>query len=227
MDIGIIGSGHIGGTLVRHLAALGHRVSVANSRSPASLADLAAETGAIATTVDQAARARDMVIVSVPEKAVPRLPRDILAASPAVVVDTGNYYPSRDGRIAEIENGLTESEWVSQVLGVPVVKAFNHIIANSLATLGTPPGTRGRISLSIAGDDPRAKKIVLDVIDAIGFDGVDTGTLAESWRQQPGTQAYAVDLDADARRAALAQADAGHIARYRAEADEAARPYFT
>jgi predicted dinucleotide-binding enzyme len=103
MDIGIIGSGHIGSTLARHLAALGHRVSIANSRGPASLAALAADTGATAATAEQAARARDMVIIAVPEKSVWQLPRDILATTSAIVVDAGNYYPSRDSRIPEIE----------------------------------------------------------------------------------------------------------------------------
>src|SRR5215217_4868619 len=145
MDIGIIGSGHIGSILTRHLAALGHTVSIANSRGPASLAELAAETGAIAATVEQAAGAQDVVIIAVPEKAVPQLPRDILATTSAIVVDTGNYYPSRDGRIAEIDGGLTESEWVARVLGRHVVKAFNNIVANSLATRGRPAGTPGRI----------------------------------------------------------------------------------
>jgi 8-hydroxy-5-deazaflavin:NADPH oxidoreductase len=227
MDIGIIGSGNIGGTLARHLSVLGHRVSIANSRGPASLAALSAETGATAATVEQAARARDLVIIAVPETAVPRLPRDILAASSAVVVDTGNYYPSRDGRIAEIDDGSTDSEWVARVLGVPVVKAFNNIVAPSLATRGVPAGNPGRICLSVAGDQPLAKELVLGVIDALGFDGIDAGTLAESWRQQPGTPAYCRDLDAEALKAALAQADAGQIPGYRAQADEAARPYFS
>jgi predicted dinucleotide-binding enzyme len=168
-----------------------------------------------------------VVIITVPEKAVPQLPRDLLAGSSAVVVDTGNYYPSRDGRIAEIEDGLAESAWVARVLAVPVVKAFNNIVAPSLATRGVPAGTPGRVALSVAGDDPRAKAVVLGLIDALGFDGLDAGSLADSWRQQPGTPAYCRDLDADGLRAALAQADAGQIARYRAEADEAARPYFT
>ena len=227
MDIGIIGSGNIGSTLARHLTARGHQVTIANSRGPASLAGLAAETGATAATAEQAARAPDVVIVAVPEKAVPWLPRDVLAASSAVVVDTGNYYPSRDGRIAEIEDGLAESEWVARVLGVPVIKAFNNIVAASLATRGAPAGRPGRVCLSIAGDDPRGKAVVLGLIDALGFDGIDAGPLADSWRQQPGSPAYCRDLGADQLRAALAEADAGQIARYRAQADEAARPYFS
>jgi len=227
MDIGIIGAGNIGGTLARRLVPLGHRVSIANSRGPASLESLAAEIGATAVTAAEAARARDMVIIAVPEKAVPALPRDVLSASSAVVVDTGNYYPARDGRIDEIEDGLAESVWVAQVLGVPVVKAFNNIFAQHLATRGVPAGTPGRICLPVAGDDLRAKEAVLGLIDAIGFDGLDAGTLAESWRQQPGSPAYAKDLDRAALADALAQADASQVARYRAKADEAVRAYFT
>jgi len=227
MEIGIIGSGNIGGTLARHLTALGHKVSVANSRGPASLAALAADTGATAATVEQAASAQDVVIVAIPEKAIPRLSRDLLAGSSAVVVDTGNYYPSRDGRLAEIEDGLTDSEWVSRVLGVPVVKALNNIVAPSLAARGVPVGTPGRICLSVAGNEPRAKERVLELINALGFDGIDAGTLAESWRQHPGTPAYCRDIDAQGLKAALRQADAGRIADYRAEADAAVRAYFT
>ena len=226
MDIGIIGSGNIGGALARRLTALGHRVSIANSRGPASLAALAAETGATVATAEQAARARDVVIIAIPEAAVPQLPREVLAATSAVVVDTGNYYPSRDGRIAEIDGGLTDSEWVARALGRPVVKAFNNIVADSLTGRGVPAGTPGRICLSVAGDDPRSKELVLGLIDALGFDGIDAATLADSWRQQPGTPAYCRDLDAGALKAALAQADAGQIADYRAQADEAARAYF-
>jgi predicted dinucleotide-binding enzyme len=210
--------------LARHLTALGHQVSIANSRGPASLAAVAAETGASAATVEQTTRAQDVVIIAVSETAVPQLPRDMLAATSAVVVDTGNYYPARDGHIAEIDGGLTDSEWVAQVLGRPVVKAFNNIGADSLATRGVPAGTPGRICLSVAGDSPRAKELVLRLIEAIGFDGIDAGTLADSWRQHPGTPAYCRDLDAGGLKAA--QADKGQIADYRAQADEVARAYF-
>ena len=226
LNIGIIGSGNIGSALTRHLTALGHQVSVANSRGPASLAALSAETGATAATVEQAARAQDVVIITIPQKAVPKLPRDILAASSAVIVDTGNYYPSRDGQVAEIEGGLSDSEWASRVLGVPLVKAFNNIVADSLAKRGVPAGTPGRICLSVAGDEPRAKELVLKLIHAMGFDCIDAGSLADSWRQHPGTPAYCRDLDTDGLKDALARADATQIADYRAQADEAARPYF-
>jgi 8-hydroxy-5-deazaflavin:NADPH oxidoreductase len=226
MDIGIIGSGRIGSILARRLAALGHQVRIANSRGPESLAALAAETGATASTVEQAASARDVVIVTIPQKAVPELPRGLFAVSTAVVVDTGNYYPARDGRIDAIDEGLTDSEWVAQVLGRPVVKAFNNILAASLDSRGTPEGTPGRVCLSVAGDEPAAKQVVLRLLGELGFDGLDAGSLAESWRQQPGTPAYCMDLDRTALQTALSTPDAAGIARRRQTADEQARSFF-
>src|SRR5437899_1826443 len=130
MKIGIIGAGKIGGTLARRLTALGHEVSIANSRGPETLSALAKETGARPVTVEEAARAGDVVIVSIPVKSVTSLPAGLFdgVAKKVVVVDTGNYYPQqRDGRIDPIENGTTESRWVSDRLGRPVVKAFNNI----------------------------------------------------------------------------------------------------
>src|SRR5690349_16682393 len=132
MKIGIIGAGHIGSTLTRRLTSLGHDVTVANSRGPETLKDLAAETGAHAATVTEAAKGKDLVIVTIPEKSVPDLPKEVFGDPNTVVVDTGNYYPRRDGKIAEIESGTTESGWVSAQLGHPVVKAFNTIYANNL-----------------------------------------------------------------------------------------------
>ncbi|MDC0716101.1 NADPH-dependent F420 reductase [Nannocystis bainbridge] len=222
MDIGIIGSGHIGGSLTRRLTALGHQVRVANSRGPASLAALAAETGATAATVEEAARARDLVVVTIPQKAIPRLPRDLFAATPAgaVIVDTGNYYPElRDGPIAELEAGLNDSEWVARQLGRPVIKAFNNVVARTLFRGGLPAGAPGRIALSAAGDDEQAKRRVLQLIDELGFDGVDGGTLADSWRQQVGSPAYCKDLEAGALRAALAAAERDKVADYRREGE--------
>ena len=226
LDIGIIGSGQIGGTLARRLMALGHGVSIANSRGPESLAELAAETGAAPSTIAEAAKAKDIVIIAIPEAAVEQLPRNAFAETQAVIVDTGNYYPSRDGKLPDIEGGMKESEWVSQLIGRPVVKAFNNIAAQSLATRGVPSGTSGRICIPVAGDDRTAKELVLRLIDELGFDGFDAGTLADSWRQQPGTPVYAADLDSSAIEAALNGADPEKIATYRAEADEAARAWF-
>jgi 8-hydroxy-5-deazaflavin:NADPH oxidoreductase len=218
MRIGIIGAGHIGGTLVRRLAAVGHDVEVANSRGPDTLGDLARETGVKAVTVEQAAKGKDVVVVTIPEKSVPRLPKDLLADAPeTVVVDTGNYYPrQRDGRIDDIEGGTTESRWVERQLGHPVVKAFNNIYAQHLLERGKPKGTKGRIALPVAGDDPRAKQVVVDLLDQLGFDGVDAGSLDESWRQQPATPVYGTDLDADGVRRALQEAKRERTPEFRA-----------
>ena len=217
MRIGIIGAGNIGGTLTRRLAAVGHDVSVANSRGPETLAGLARESGAKAVTVEEAARGKDVVIVTIPEKNIPRLPKGLFAgADRTVVVDTGNYYPrNRDGRIDAIENGMTESRWVEQQLGHPVVKAFNNIYAKHLMERGQPKGAPTRIALPVAGDDARAKAVVIQLLDELGFDGVDAGGLDESWRQQPATPVYATDFDAAGVKRALAAAPRERPADFR------------
>jgi hypothetical protein len=199
MKIGIIGAGNIGGTLARRFATLGHDVALANSRGPSTLEDFTREIGASAVTVEEAVRDRDVVVVTIPEKAIPKLPRGLFdsARKDTVVIDTGNYYPQqRDGRIAAIEDGMTESAWVAQQLGRPVVKAFNNIYAQHLLEKGQPAGTPKRIALPIAGDDAAAKKTVMALVNELGFDAVDAGTLAESWRQQPGSPVYGSDFDA-------------------------------
>jgi predicted dinucleotide-binding enzyme len=209
MKIGIIGAGNIGGALTRRFTELGHEVSVANSRGPQTLSDLASETGATAVTVTEAARGKDVVVVTIPQQNVPSLPSDLFAGvgDDVVVVDTGNYYPQqRDGRIDAIEGGMAESRWVQQQLGRPVIKAFNNIYAQHLHEKGQPQGTPGRIALPVAGDDQPAKSVVLGLVDELGFDPVDAGGLDESWRQQPATPVYAKDFDADGVRPALAQA---------------------
>ncbi|MGH9328413.1 MAG: NADPH-dependent F420 reductase [Terriglobia bacterium] len=219
MKIGIIGAGQIGGTLTRRFTELGHEVWVANSRGPESLAALARETGAKAGTAREAAQAGEMVIVTIPEGKIEELSKDLFAGVPdsVIVVDTGNYYPQqRDGRIDGIEAGLTESRWVQQQLGRPVVKAFNNIYAKHLLEKGKPAGSPGRIALPVAGDDQRAKEIILKLVDQLGFDGVDAGGLSESWRQQPGNAVYATDFDAAGVRRALAQASPERKTEWRA-----------
>jgi len=208
MKIGIIGAGHIGGTLVRRLAAAGHDVSVANSRGPESLASLAAETGARATTVQDVVKGKDVVVVTIPLKASAELPKGLFqSADPrTVVVDTGNYYPQRDGRIEAIESGMASSRWVADQLGRPVVKAFNTIHAKHLAERGLPKGDSTRMAVSIAGDDDAAKAVVFQLIEDLGFDGVDAGSLDESWRQEPGTPVYGAALGAEATRWAITEA---------------------
>jgi 8-hydroxy-5-deazaflavin:NADPH oxidoreductase len=205
MKIGIIGSGNIGGTLTRRLSSLGHDVAVANSRGPQSLEGLAGETGATAAEPATAARDADLVIVAIPLKAVPDLPAGDLAGK--LVVDAGNYYPGRDGEIAEIEGGTASSRWVAGHLpDATVVKAFNTIQSAHLLERGRPAGDPARIALPVAGDDEAAKRRVLELVEALGFDGVDAGTLDESTRQEPGTPVYGADLGAAATRAALGPA---------------------
>lgn len=218
MKIGIIGAGHIGGTLTRRLRTLGHDVSVANSRGPETLSTLAEESGAHAVTVTEAAHGQDLVIVTIPEKSIPKLPKGLFgpAERDTVVVDTGNYYPQRDGRIAAIEDGTTESRWVSQQIAHPVIKAFNNIHAKHLMDNGRPRGTAGRIALPVAGDDAKAKATVMHLVDELGFDPVDAGTLDESWRQQPGSPVYGTDHDAAGVKRALAEASPERPAGFRA-----------
>ena len=218
MKIGIIGAGHIGGTLTRRLAELGHEVSVANSRSPETLAKLVSETGATAVPVNEAARDAELVVVTIPLKNVPDLPAGLFdeAHPGAVVIDTSNYYPrQRDGTIEEIETGMPESRWVEQQLGHPVVKAFNNIYADHLLRSGLPAGTPGRVALPIAGDDDRAKAVVMRLLDQLGFGAVDAGGLDESWRQQPGTPVYGTDLDAEGVKRALSQASRERLPEFK------------
>ena len=206
MRIGIIGAGQIGGTLTRRLTALGHEVSVANSRGPETLSDLAKETRARAVSAREAAERGEVVVVTIPEGRIPQLPKDLFAGVPesVVVVDSGNYYPrQRDGRIAEIEAGRPESRWVERQLGRPVVKAFNNIYARHLLERGRPREAPDRIALPVAGDDSAAKTVVMQLVEQLGFDAVDAGGLDESWRQQPGTPVYTTDLNAEGVRRAL------------------------
>ena len=180
MKIGIIGAGNIGGNLTRRLTKLGHQVQVANSRGPESLADLVAETGAKAATAATAAEGADLVVVTIPEKNIPSLPKGFLdgAKEGVVVIDTGNYYAQRrDGLIAEIEGGVTESRWVANQIGHPVVKAFNGIYSVNIIEKARPHGDPDRMALPVAGDDPAAKKVVMDLIEELGFDAVDAGSV--------------------------------------------------
>lgn len=222
MKIGIIGAGHIGGTLARRLTEIGHQVSIANSRGPQTLADLARKTGARAVTATEAASAGAVVIVTIPMKSVPDLPDDLFEGVPeeVIIIDTCNYYPQqRDGQIAEIEGGGPESRWVEQQLGRPVIKVFNNIYFEHLGDKGRPAGAAGRVALPVAGDDASAKATVMDLLDQLGFDAVDTGGIDESWRQQPGTPVYTTDYDAPGVREALTEASRTRKPEWKATVD--------
>ncbi|GHE11207.1 NADPH-dependent F420 reductase [Streptomyces alanosinicus] len=219
MKIGIIGAGNIGGNLTRRLTALGHDVFVANSRGPETLGQLAEETGATPVRAEDAAEGAEIVVVTVPLKAVPNLPSGLLdgAAEGAAVIDTGNYYPrERDGRIAAIEDEhLTESRWTEQHLGHPVIKAFNGTYAQDILDRHRPAGDPERLALPVAGDDDRAKRAVRALIDELGFDTVDSGGIDDSWRQQPGTPVYGLRAGADEVRKALTDASPERPADFR------------
>jgi predicted dinucleotide-binding enzyme len=201
------------------LTHLGHDVTVANSRGPATLVELTSQAGAGAAPVDQVALGADLVIVAIPECKVPALPSGFLqgANDGVVVIDTGNYYPQqRDGRIAEIEDGLTESRWVSNQIGHPVVKAFNGIYSANIIERARPAGAMDRMALPVAGDDAASKKVVMSLIDELGFDAVDAGTIDDSWRQEPGSPVYGLDADANGVRLALAAAHHVRTVEWRA-----------
>lgn len=208
MKIGILGTGHIGATVARKLAAAGHTVKVANSRGADTLTAFAAEIGATAASAVQAVTGVDAIVLSIPLARLPDIAA-LLAGVPdeVVVIDTSNYYPARDGHIAALDAGEVEGLWVSAQIGRPVVKAWNAILWGSLADKGRPAGRPGRIALPVAGDDPAAKRIASELVDATGFDAVDAGPLADSWRIQPGNPAFCTDLSAEQLRQALPLAD--------------------
>ena len=207
MRIGIIGSGHIGGTLARCFVDAGHEVAVSNSRGPETLADLATELGprAQAMTAAEAARFGDLVVVSVPFGRYREVPNEAVAGK--VVIDTNNYYPRRDGHFEELDSDRTTSSELLQahLSGALVVKAFNAILWSRLRDDGRPAGDGDRLGIPISGDEEQAKQAVAELIDEIGFDPVDAGTLAEGGRKhQPGTPAYTDGLPTSDLRARLA-----------------------
>ena len=206
MRIGFIGAGHIGGTLAKLFSDVGHEVGLSNSRGPATLTELVDRIGerARAMTVPEAAEFGEVVIVSIPLRSYRQVPPEPLAGK--VVIDTNNYYAGRDGRMDELEEGSTTSSELLQahLPGARVVKAFNTIHWEQLRDKGQPAGRDGRLALPIAGDDAGAKQLVAGLIDEIGFDTVDTGTLAEGGRrQEPNTPVYGALLTAEQSRERL------------------------
>ena len=206
--IGLIGSGNIG-QAVAHLAVnAGYDVVLSNSRGPDTLQDVVAELGerADADTAEGAATRGDLVVVTIPLKNYVDVPVEPLAGK--VVIDTNNYYPQRDGQIAELDDHSTTSASMLQghLPDSKVVKAFNHIQAGHLREQGKPSGTEGRRALAIYGDHTDAKQVVGELIDGFGYDVVDGGPLEESWRIEPGTPGYGAELGADGLRSALESA---------------------
>lgn len=230
MKIGIIGTGAIGGTIAKKLVTAGHNVKITNSNPGAQLNTRAEELGVEAATLKNVVKDVDVIILSLPTIAIPTLPKDLLAGVPenVIVVDTSNYYPFRDADIEEIKNGKVESIWVSEQLGRPVVKAFNNLLAETLANGGRNTGTEDRIAMAIAGDNPQAKKVITALVNDAGYDAVDSGRLSESWRHQPGTPAYCTELNEEELKQALSDAvkEAAPSLRDKAIADLSALPSY-
>lgn len=206
MKFGIIGAGTIGSIISKKLVKNGHDVKVADARGIEHLEGK--ELAGTPVLIEDVITNIEVLIISLPLTALPSI-RNIIeqVGEEVIVVDTSNYYPSRDQKIAEIENGMVESDWVSNQLGKPIIKAFNNLLAHTLENEGTPEGTSGRIAMAIAGNDVSQKQIIMNVVNQLGFDTVDSGSLSDSWRQQPGTPAYCTELTKEELTKALEKAN--------------------
>lgn len=206
--IGLVGAGHIGSQVARQAVAHGYDVVLSNSRDPGTLAELVAELGprARAAFPAEAAEAADIGVVTVPLRSLSAVPVEPFAGKP--VIDTCNYYPGRDGRLAAIDSGeATTSELVqAHLVGAHVVKAFNSIPAGDITADARPAGAAGRRALPIAGDSPEAKRRVAALIDEFGFDVLDAGPLHEGWRFERGTPSYVQRLTLPRLREYLSRA---------------------
>jgi len=206
MRFGIIGAGSIGSIISKKLVENGQDVKIADARGMEHL-----EGKDIAGTpvpVENAIKDIEVLIISLPTKAIPSI-RNIInqVGEEVIIVDTSNYYPFRDGKIEEIENGMVESVWVSNQLGRPVIKAFNNLLAYTLENEGTCEDSSGRIAMAVAGNDPAQKQVVMGIVYELGFEAIDSGSLSDSWRQQPGTPAYCTELTKDELTKALKKAN--------------------
>lgn len=208
MKIGIIGAGNVGATLAHKLVASGHHIKLSNSSGPGTIRALAEEIGATPVSAEDAVKDVEVIVISIPFGRIPDI-RGLFTDVPRAVtiIDTSNYYPFRDGAIAEVDAGKPESIWAGEQIGQPVIKAFNAALAHTLADKGCPKGTPGRIALPVAGDDEHFKRVASELVEDAGFDAVDAGDLADSWRQQPGTPAYCTELNVEQLRFSLASAN--------------------
>ena len=221
MDIGIIGAGFIGGTLARKLASTGHSVHIANSKDPSTLSEFAEIDGITPAWAAEAVTGVDVAILSLPVKEIDALSQDVVSAlsSVPVVIDTGNYYPVRDGRIDALDEGMADSEWAASRLGRPVYKAFNNIVAPSLKHKGTDNPAQ-RLGLTVAGPAGEGKQTVCSLIEQLGFDPVDAGDLEQSWRLQPGTPTYCKDMTAEEMKTGITKTARDEIGKHRQERDQ-------
>lgn len=212
---------------MRRLSGAGYEVKVANSRGPNSIEAQLLVSGARAVTAAEAVKDVDALIMSIPFVRVGEIAELLGSLSDdTVVIDTSNYYPLRDGRIDAVEAGQIESIWVSERIGRPIAKAWNAIGSDSFAQRGRPPGSPGRIAIPVAADSERDRNVAMALVEDSGLDAVDAGTLAESWRQQPGAPAYCTDLTSEEMPAALAAADRARLPARRDLAIQAVQERF-
>jgi 8-hydroxy-5-deazaflavin:NADPH oxidoreductase len=206
MRFGIIGAGPIGSIISKKLVKIGHDVKIADARGIDRLAGK--ELAGKAVRAEDAVKNIEVLIISLPIKALPGI-RNMIdqVGEEVIIVDTSNYYPYRDGQIEDIENGMVESVWVSNQLGRNVIKAFNNLLAYTLEYGGTSEDSGERIAMAVAGNDTSQKQVIMDIVSELGFDAVDSGSLSDSWRHQPGTPAYCTELTKDELTTALNRAD--------------------
>lgn len=216
MKIGILGAGNIGKTLVQHLSAAGHDVKVANSRGPETINPDVLSLGGRAVTAKEAVEDVDVVIISTPFMSIMKT-APLLVGLPkeTTIIDTSNYYPYRGDKIDAIDQGQAESAWVAEKLGRPIAKAWNSIVTASFAANSKPAGSPGRIAIPVSADREMDREVAMALVEQTGFDAVYAGTLAESWRQQPGAPSYCTDLTRDELPAALAAAEKSRLAKRR------------
>ena len=216
MKIGILGAGSIGATLARKLSGAGHDVKVANSRGPETIDSDIAAAGARPVQAADVVTDVEVLITSIPLSRMPEI-GPLIANLPAnaVIVDTSNYYPLRDGRVQALDDGQVESVWITEQLGRPVAKAWNAITAGSFQANGKEVGDPDRIAIPVAGDRDHDKQVAMSLVEETGFDAVDAGSLADSWRQQPGAPSYCTDLTRQEIPNALAAADKARLPQRR------------
>ena len=208
MKIGILGAGSIGSALARKLAAAGHEVKVANSRGPETIGVDVLTTGATAVKASDVVQDVEVLITSIPLSGMPAV-KPLVADLPTdvVIIDTSNYYPTRDGHVQALEDGQVESLWITEQLGCPVAKAWNAILSGTFEAKGAPAGDPTRLAIPVAADRDADRETAMTLVEDTGFDAVDAGTLADSWRQQPGAPAYCTELTLQEMHAALAVAE--------------------
>ncbi len=216
MKIGILGTGNMGRVLTRKLAAAGHDVKVANSRGPQTIEAEVLETGAQAVTTEDAVKDVEVVIMTMPHPAFEKI-RSLIAALPeeTVVIDISNYFPGRDPVNPQLDSDIAESEWVRDYFGRPIAKAWNSIGMVSFETKGMPKGQPGRVALPVSADRNHDREVAMALVDDTGFDGLDAGSLADSWRQQPGSPVYITDLTYEEMGPALAAAERHRLPKRR------------